>query len=164
MWWKKFKTQDASNNQLKVERFLQAIIFAYFTNFEDTLIFCRRFKKFCSVNKRRFNWSLRRHKTVTSQWKSLEDTVNLILYFRSILAADYMDIFNPGWNFNSLNRVEISPRLNIKLLLKMTLQLHVKISTRYTELKFQLGIPSWNFNPGWKSPYNQLLSLTPSSV
>ena len=23
---------------------------------------------------------------------------------------------------------------------------------------FQLGIPSWNFNPGWKSTYNQSLS------
>ena len=34
----------------------------------------------------------------------------------------------------------------------MTLQLHVKISTRYTELKFQLGLakPRSNFNPGWK--------------
>ena len=43
----------------------------------------------------------------------------------------------------------------------MTLQLHVKISTRYTELKFQLGLanPKWKFqifpvieifsNPGW---------------
>ena len=59
--------QDVTNNQLKVERFLQAIILVYFTNFEDTLTFCRRFKKFCSVIKRRFNWRLRRHKTVTSQ-------------------------------------------------------------------------------------------------
>ena len=66
--------------------------------------------------------------------------------------ADYMGIFNPGWNFNSLNQIEISSRLNNKLLFKMTLQLHVKISTQYTELKFQLGLakPRWNFNPGWK--------------
>ena len=63
-----------------------------------------------------------------------------------------MEIFNPGWNFNSLNRVAISSRLNSKLLFKMTLQLHVKISTRNTEFKFQLGLakPRWNVNPGWK--------------
>ena len=63
-----------------------------------------------------------------------------------------MEIFNPGWNFNSLNQVEISSRLNSKLLFKMTLQLHVKILTQYTELKCQLGLakPGWNFNPGWK--------------
>ena len=51
-----------------------------------------------------------------------------------------MEIFNPGYHFNLLNRVEISSRLNGKLLFKMALQLHVKISTRYTELKFQLGL------------------------
>ena len=34
----------------------------------------------------------------------------------------------------------------------MTLQLDVKISTRYSELKFQFGFakPGWNFNLGWK--------------
>ena len=66
--------------------------------------------------------------------------------------ADYMEVFNPGWSFNSLNQVEISSRLNSKLLFKMTLQLLVKISARYTKLKFQLGLanPRWNFNPGWK--------------
>ena len=63
-----------------------------------------------------------------------------------------MEIFKPGWNFNSLNRVEISSWLNSKLFFKMTLQLHEKISTRSTELKFQLYLakPRWNFNPGWK--------------
>ena len=32
------------------------------------------------------------------------------------------------------------------------MQLHVKTSTRYSELKFQLGLakPRWNFKPGWK--------------
>ena len=35
---------------------------------------------------------------------------------------------------------EISSQLNSKLLFEMTLQLHVKISTRYTELKFQLSL------------------------
>ena len=59
---------------------------------------------------------------------------------KQALRADYMEIFNPGWNFNSLNRVEISSWLNSKLLFKMTLQLHVKISTRYTDLKFELGL------------------------
>ena len=68
------------------------------------------------------------------------------------LRADYSQIFNPGWNFNSLNRVEISSRINSKLFFKMALQLHVKISTWYTKLKFQLDLtnPRWNFNPGWK--------------
>ena len=63
-----------------------------------------------------------------------------------------MEICNPDWNFNLLNRVEISSRVNSKLLFKMTMQLHVNVSTRYTELKFQLGLakPRWNFNPGWK--------------
>ena len=72
--------------------------------------------------------------------------------FHILLGADYMEISNPGWNFDSLNRVEISSQLNSKLLFQMTLQLHVKISTRYTELKFQLGLakPRWNFNPRWK--------------
>ena len=56
-----------------------------------------------------------------------------------ILGANYMEIFNRGGNFNSLNRVEILSRLNSKFLFKMTLQLHVKISTLYTEMKFQLG-------------------------
>ena len=37
-------------------------------------------------------------------------------------------------------------RLNSKFLFKMTLQLHVKISTRHTELKFlQPGIKNPNF-------------------
>ena len=60
-----------------------------------------------------------------------------------------MEIFNPGWNFNSLNRVEISSRLNSKLLYIATT---CKISTRYTELKFRLGLAKlrWNFSPGWK--------------
>ena len=68
------------------------------------------------------------------------------------LGTNYMAIFNPGWNFNSLSWVEISSRLNSKLLFKIMLQLHVKISTWYTKLKFQLGLanPKWNFNPGWK--------------
>ena len=63
-----------------------------------------------------------------------------------------MEIFDLGWNLNSLNRVEISCRLNSNILFKMKLQLHVKISTRYTELKFKLGLanPRRNFNLGWK--------------
>ena len=59
---------------------------------------------------------------------------------RPVLGADYIKIFSPGRNSNSLNRVEISSQLNSKPLFKMTLQLHLKISTRYTELKFQLSL------------------------
>ena len=75
-----------------------------------------------------------------------------------------MEIFNPGWNFNSLNQVEISSRLNSKLLFKMTLQLHVKISTRYTKLKFQLGLanPKWNFNTGWKFQIFHITNFFPT--
>ena len=42
------------------------------------------------------------------------------------------------------------PGLKRKLLFKMTLQLHVKISARCTELKFQLGLANRkrNFNTG----------------
>ena len=61
-----------------------------------------------------------------------------------------MEIFNPDRNLNSLNRVEISSRLNSKLLFKMTLQLHVKISTRFSqpEMKFQtwMKIPNFPYN------------------
>ena len=61
-----------------------------------------------------------------------------------------MGILNPGLNFNSTNRVQISSRLNRKLLFKVRLQLHLKISTRYDKLNFQLGLPNlrWNWNPG----------------
>ena len=76
-----------------------------------------------------------------------------------ILGADYMEIFNRGGNFNSLNRVEILSRLNSKFLFKMTLQLHVKLSTRYTWLKFQLGsAKQMKFQRGMKIlnfPYNR---------
>ena len=74
-----------------------------------------------------------------------------------------MEIFNLGWNFNSLNQVEISSRLNSKLLFKMTLQLHVKISTRYTALKFQLGLVNpGNFNPGWKFQIFHIIEIFPT--
>ena len=93
-----------------------------------------------------------------NRWLLVQNTYLLICWFDWVnifcieLGADYMEIFSPGWNFNSLNRLEISSRLKSKLLFKMALQLHVKISTRYTELKFQLSLanPRWNFNPGWK--------------
>ena len=63
-----------------------------------------------------------------------------------------MEIFSASWNFNLVYRIEISSQLNSKLFVKMTLQLHVKTSARYTELKFQLGLanPRWNFNLGWR--------------
>ena len=50
-----------------------------------------------------------------------------VIRINMVLGADYIEIFNTGLNFNSLNRVEISSRLNSKLLFKITLQLHVKI-------------------------------------
>ena len=37
-----------------------------------------------------------------------------------------MEVFNPGWTFSLAYEVEISARLDHKLLFKMTLQLHVK--------------------------------------
>ena len=72
-----------------------------------------------------------------------------------------MEIFYPGWNFNLLNRVEISFWLNSKPLFKMTLQLHVKISIRFTEFKFQLGLanPRWNFNLGWTFQISHIIDL-----
>ena len=75
--------------------------------------------------------------------------------------ADCMEIFNSDWNFNSLNRVEISSRLNSELLFEMILQLHVKISTRCAELKFQLGLanPRWNFIPGWKFEISPIIDI-----
>ena len=54
-----------------------------------------------------------------------------------------MEIFNPGWTFSLAYQVEISARLNSKLLFKMTLQLHVKNLAWCTELKFQFGVPNW---------------------
>ena len=61
----------------------------------------------------------------------------------------------PAFTISELRvyQVEISSRLNSILFFKMISQLHVKISTRYTELKIQLGLANlrWNFKPGWKS-------------
>ena len=97
-----------------------------------------------------FLWILQNFKTLStehlyttvSDYHNQKNIVEIVL-----LRADYIEIFHP------LHQVEISSRLNSKLLFKTTLQLQVKISTRYTELKFQLGLanPRWNFNPGWKS-------------
>ena len=82
-------------------------------------------------------------------------------FVSSFLGADYMGIFKLGWIFNLVQRVEISSRLNRKLLFKMTLQLHVKISIWHTELKFQLGLanPKWDFNPGWKFQISHIIDI-----
>ena len=48
--------------------------------------------------------------------------------------ANYMEIFNPIWNFSLVYRGEVSSQLNSKLLFKMKSRLHFKISTRYTHL------------------------------
>ena len=63
-----------------------------------------------------------------------------------------MEIFIPVWNFSLVYQVKISSRLNSKLQFKMTLQLHVKISILYTELKFQFVLTNrrWNVNQTWK--------------
>ena len=63
-----------------------------------------------------------------------------------------MEIFIPVWNFSLVYQVKISSRLNSKLHFKMTLQLHVKISILYTDLKFQFVLTNrrWNVNQTWK--------------
>ena len=48
--------------------------------------------------------------------------------------------FQTGLKFQLVKRVEILSRLNSKFLFEMTLQLHVKVSARYGELKFQFGL------------------------
>ena len=53
-----------------------------------------------------------------------------------------MEVFNLVWNFNLV----YSSPLNSKLFFKMIMQLYVKNSARYIELKFQLALG----NPGWK--------------
>ena len=55
----------------------------------------------------------------------------------------HLELAKPSWIFKSVYRVEIF--------------------TSLAEMKFQLGIPTWNFNPGWKSPYNQPLNLLQST-
>ena len=71
------------------------------------------------------------------------------------LWADYLEIFNPGFNFNLLNRVEIWSRLkttDIAILCKyFNSEYQVEISTRFsqTEMKFQLEIKIPDF------PHNQ---------
>ena len=63
-----------------------------------------------------------------------------------------MEISIPVWNFSLVYQVKISSRLKSKLHFKMTLQLHVKISILYTELKFQFVLTNrrWNVNQTWK--------------
>ena len=77
--------------------------------------------------------------------KFIEVTEGIVRLQQNTLGADHKHIFNPGWNFDLAYRVEISSRLNSKLIFKMALQLRVKISTRHTELKFQLGSRVENF-------------------
>ena len=78
--------------------------------------------------------------------------------------GNYMETFNPGWNLNSLNRAEISSRLDSKHLFKITLQLHVKVSALYIELKFELDLanPRLNFNPGWKFQISHKIDIFPT--
>ena len=72
--------------------------------------------------------------------KFLEVTEGIVRLQQNTLGADHKHIFNPGWNFDLAYRVEISSRLNSKLKTQS-----VKMSTRHTELKFQLGSRVENF-------------------
>ena len=66
--------------------------------------------------------------------------INSNISFKICLSIDYL-VFQSWVNISS--RVEIS---------------HI------IEMFFQLGIPSWNFNPGWNLPYNRPLSLMSSTL
>ena len=55
-----------------------------------------------------------------------------LLTFITFSSYSRLSHFNPGWN-------SFSPGWDFS----------------YDCNFFQLGIASWNFNPGWKSPYNQ---------
>ena len=92
--------------------------------------------------------------------ENLDNDLNKQVHER-YLGGNYMETFNPGWNFNLLNRAEISSRLDSKHLLKVTLQLHVKVSALYIELKFELGLanPRLNFNPGWKFQISHTIDI-----
>ena len=57
--------------------------------------------------------------------------INLLQYW-SLLGADYMANFSPGWNFSPVSRAEISPRPPEQIFLKRRLRLHGE-----------------NFSPGW---------------
>ena len=80
--------------------------------------------------------------------------------------------FQPGLKFQLVKRIEISIRLNSKLLFKMTLPLHVEKFqyslysqyTQYSQLKFQLGLakPRWNFIQGWKFQIFQIIDIFPT--
>ena len=58
----------------------------------------------------------------------------------------HLGLAKPSKNFNSVYRVEI-----------FTCNCNIILEDRgvncLAEMKFQLGMPNWNFNPGWKSPY-----------
>ena len=65
------------------------------------------------------------------------------------------DLFLPNFRFSLLTSIEfpIYPRL---LYLNPVESFHIII--------VKVGITSWNFNPGWKSPYNQPLKVFLGSI
>ena len=75
-----------------------------------------------------------------------------------------METFNPGWTFSLAYKVEISARLDSKLLFKMTLQLHVKKLARCAELKFQLGVPHWKKMQLYEKSWNQQKSQQKAEI
>ena len=94
----------------------------------------------CNFTKEACNCAIKRDSK-----KFPEVAEGIVRLQRNTLRTDHKHILNPNSNFNLAYRVEILSRLNSKLLFKMTLQLHVEISTRHTELKFQLGSQVENF-------------------
>ena len=82
-----------------------------------------------------------------SQTSKTEPFAKMVI-FAKILGADYMiENFNACWNFNSLNRDEISSRIlsGSSVIIEW---LYAKDLSRWTELQFHHGLnkPSWNFH------------------
>ena len=82
--------------------------------------------------------------------------INLLMYYKFQLFVDcsYLcfDLFLPRFRFSFLTFIKfhIYPRL---------LYFNPGWNFSYNYNFFQLVIPSWNFNPGWKSPYHQPLNF-----
>ena len=59
----------------------------------------------------------------------------------------HLGLAKPSWNFNSVYPAEFS---------HVTAMSFWRGVYYLDEIKFQLSIPSWNLNAGWKSPYKPL--------
>ena len=97
-------------------------------------------------------WRDKYHAHSTSAFKTQSNNKWLFIFGKNcILGSDYMvGNFSLGWNFNSLNRDEISSHMLSDKNLKRKLRLYTKISSRSwkTELKLPHGLnePSWDFH------------------